>query len=148
MSRIRILACQDCGRERSDPPEKDWSRGRCSSCYQKWYRTTPQGITNRETSRNRLYKRALEREYAYKRLGCTDCGELDQIVLQFDHLPEFEKSGAVASFRHSPGVHTKELEKCEVVCANCHVRRSYERGQWHHGRKAWKDEGGGQYACS
>lgn len=55
---------------------------------------------------------------------CADCGEADVLVLEFDHLRD--KSFDIAS-----GIRDRnwddvmaELAKCEVVCANCHRRRT------------------------
>ena len=58
---------------------------------------------------------------------CIDCGEPDPVVLEFDHLRD-------KSFAVSYGLTTQrwqtvldEIEKCEVVCANCHRRRTARR---------------------
>ena len=64
----------------------------------------------------------------FDRHPCVDCGESDPVVLEFDHL-------GGKSFNISAGIRTKnwalllaEIEKCEVVCANCHRRRTALRG--------------------
>lgn len=62
---------------------------------------------------------------------CTDCGEPDPVVLDFDHLPgtdkRFEIARAVnASKRGWPSI-LSEIQKCEVVWANCHRRRTAAR---------------------
>lgn len=59
---------------------------------------------------------------------CLDCGESDPVVLDFDHLPGVEKRFEIAravnaSTRAWPTI-LKEIAKCEVVCANCHRRRT------------------------
>lgn len=65
---------------------------------------------------------------------CVDCGEADIIVLEFDHLPEFEKrfeiGRAVVASTRSWKLILSEIERCEVVCANCHRRRGARRGQF------------------
>jgi hypothetical protein len=55
---------------------------------------------------------------------CTDCGETDPLVLEFDHQGD-------KCFNVSAGVRDRnwqavldEIAKCEVVCANCHRRRT------------------------
>ena len=62
--------------------------------------------------------------------GCADCGyNQHPAALDFDHLPGTEKlfnvSGRVA---RSPEVVFAEMEKREVVCANCHRIRTFLRG--------------------
>lgn len=63
---------------------------------------------------------------------CVDCGEVDPIVLEFDHLPEFEKrfeiGRAVTGSTRSWAAILAEIAKCDVVCANCHRRRGSRRG--------------------
>ena len=62
---------------------------------------------------------------------CTDCGEPDPVVLDFDHLPDSEKrfeiGRAVNASTRSWALILQEIEKCEVVCANCHRRRGARR---------------------
>ena len=59
---------------------------------------------------------------------CVDCGETDQMVLEFDHLADklFPISRGVRD-RNWDSVLT-EMAKCDVVCANCHRRRTARRG--------------------
>lgn len=62
---------------------------------------------------------------------CTDCGEGDPVVLDFDHLPgqpkRFEIARAINASTRSWATISAEIEKCEVVCANCHRRRTARR---------------------
>jgi hypothetical protein len=55
---------------------------------------------------------------------CVDCGESDPIVLEFDHLRDkaFSIGGSLTD-RPWEAI-LEEIEKCEVVCANCHRRRT------------------------
>ena len=59
---------------------------------------------------------------------CVDCGERDPIVLEFDHLAEkeFAISAGLRGRRWDDVL--REIDKCEVVCANCHRRRTAHRG--------------------
>lgn len=59
---------------------------------------------------------------------CVDCGERDIIVLEFDHLSD--KSMNISRMLYgdfSIKAIEKEIAKCEVVCANCHKRRTDKR---------------------
>jgi hypothetical protein len=66
---------------------------------------------------------------AYLRVNpCVDCGETDPIVLEFDHLGD-KSFGIGEGFRDRNWQSVlDEMAKCEVVCANCHRRRTAERG--------------------
>lgn len=58
---------------------------------------------------------------------CVDCGEADPLVLEFDHLGG--KRFAISqgfSGRNWQSV-LEEIAKCDVVCANCHRRRTARR---------------------
>ena len=60
--------------------------------------------------------------------GCQDCGERNHIVLDFDHIKD--KKYNVSRMIHdgfSWAAIKKEIEKCEVVCANCHRIRTHMR---------------------
>lgn len=62
---------------------------------------------------------------------CVDCGESDILVLEFDHLPGFEKTMEVSKMLgYSPDKILAEIAKCQVVCANCHRRRTAARSGW------------------
>jgi hypothetical protein len=58
---------------------------------------------------------------------CTDCGECDPVVLEFDHLRDKEFDIASGIHYRSWSKVLAEIEKCEVVCANCHRRRAATR---------------------
>lgn len=60
---------------------------------------------------------------------CVDYGEDDVLVLEFDHLRDklFNISDGIRG-NHSLQALLDEMAKCEVVCANCHRRRTAIRG--------------------
>ena len=64
---------------------------------------------------------------------CKDCGhKYPWYVMEWDHVPERgKKKYQIATLAHrgmtAPGL-WKELSKCDLVCANCHSIRTYNRG--------------------
>jgi hypothetical protein len=60
---------------------------------------------------------------------CLDCGETDVLVLEFDHRRDkrFDIS-QMYKRRYSLTTIEKELEKCDVLCANCHRRKTAKEG--------------------
>lgn len=83
---------------------------------------------------NRYRLRKKYRVLAYLAMHpCMDCGEKDPIVLEFDHRPRvnklFEIGRAVTSSLMSWKSVMKEIRKCDVVCANCHRRRTAARSK-------------------
>ena len=71
---------------------------------------------------------------AYKRKPCQDCGNsYPYYVMDCDHRPDEEKLYQVAQIhknQHTLAKVQAELDKCDVICANCHRMRTYERGQY------------------
>jgi len=58
--------------------------------------------------------------------GCVDCGyNTHHVALDFDHV-DGEKELNVCNAK-SIAQAKKEIEKCEVVCSNCHRIRTFER---------------------
>ena len=64
---------------------------------------------------------------------CITCGEDDPVVLDFDHRDGNTKIGNISDMaRFSLGLDTlmKEIKKCDVLCANCHRRRTAKQQNW------------------
>lgn len=64
---------------------------------------------------------------------CTDCGEADALVLEFDHIKRTQKKRGVAwlvSNSYQWATILAEIAKCEVVCTNCHRRRTARQFGW------------------
>ncbi len=93
-------------------------------------------------NKERTIKRNLERHAANRRRNfdfidelrdntpCTDCGvQYPHYVMDFDHVRS-EKIGDVSKMA-SDGWSLEnikaEIEKCEIVCSNCHRVRTWER---------------------
>ena len=62
---------------------------------------------------------------------CLDCGiQYPVYVMQFDHRDPATKSFTIGTKgpRKSPETLLAEIAKCDIVCANCHMERSYGNG--------------------
>jgi hypothetical protein len=82
-------------------------------------------------------KRIRRRERAefllefYATHPCVDCGETDPVVLEFDHPGEKQFNIGYGFEAYGWQRVLDEIENCDVVCANCHRRRTYRRaGSW------------------
>lgn len=65
-----------------------------------------------------------------KERGCVDCGyNAHAVALQFDHISDDKKDSVSNLVRSDYAWRTilEEINKCEVVCANCHAVRTRDR---------------------
>ena len=58
-------------------------------------------------------------------LICSECGESRWWLLDFHHTNPSEKDCEVSKLIDAPNKLKKELEKCIVLCANCHRNLHY-----------------------
>ena len=68
-----------------------------------------------------------------KKSKCVDCGENNWKCLDFDHKDPSDKFLGISRMvrkRYSPKAIQKEIDKCEVRCANCHRIRTYDEGHY------------------
>ena len=85
-------------------------------------------VVRREYFRAHYEKRRDVVRHA-KEKPCIDCGiEYPYYVMQFDHVrgEKVGDLGKLAQKRSIPKL-LEEIAKCDVVCANCHAVRTFER---------------------
>jgi hypothetical protein len=59
---------------------------------------------------------------------CVDCGvKYPYYVMDFDHLEDKKFNISYLAATGRIGTLKMEIAKCEIVCANCHRKRTYER---------------------
>jgi hypothetical protein len=110
------------------------SRGRrqswCKACRAE-YMHERGDLHRQQTRAARDRRRAEAREYVLDQLrsgSCLDCGRADPLVLEFDHVEG--KTSDVGKLVHEGYRLSRvkaEVERCEVVCVNCHRRRTAAR---------------------
>lgn len=110
---------------------KNIRRANCKKCIKKY--DSIRYVKNRQDIRERNkkhHKMSIERNSRYiyeflKNSSCIDCEEKDPVVLEFDHVNEDKKYaiGDMVWGSFSTKTIQKEMDKCEVRCANCHKKR-------------------------
>lgn len=141
---METKVCRSCNQEKflSEFYFKNRAKGvyhnQCKDCY-KQYRSSiyPEYYSRKKQEyRDRNKKYILRnRKNCYDYLlkhSCVDCGESDPVVLEFDHLRD-KVNNISRMIRNSLSWEAilHEIQKCEVVCANCHKRRTAKRGNWY-----------------
>jgi hypothetical protein len=109
----------------------------CKSCKKddnaRYYKATKDIYNPERAARRRQAKdEARKNVYNYLRSHpCVDCGETDIVVLDFDHQRDKRLNIANMIERgYSWSSILAEIEKCEVVCANDHRRRTARTFGW------------------
>lgn len=139
----QTLTCQHCGD--SFTAKRTSARYCCQLCQS---RSRPPRQQMRPERRKELYRKRCERPDYRERLrhqgrerakrvrdflqqykldqGCADCGyNKHHAALDFDHIDGAKEINVC----HAKSIDQakREIDKCEVVCSNCHRIRSYER---------------------
>lgn len=93
------------------------------NCWNRWY------ARNREQQRAAVLQRRTERGQwladMKARLKCAHCPESNPVCLQFHHRNSADKEISVSKAVNSCWSIArllKEIEKCDVLCANCHFK--------------------------
>ena len=118
--------------------KKDGLAAQCRECkkrYQRdWYkRNQKQHRKNanawRDKRREELYRVVFDYLSSHP---CLDCGETDPVLLDFDHVDGTKEAAISRMITDCRPVATvmREIEKCEVRCANCHRIRTAREGRW------------------
>jgi len=55
---------------------------------------------------------------------CVQCGETNPIVLELDHLGDKKYCISEIIFSHTWESIQKEMKKCQVLCSNCHKKKT------------------------
>ncbi|HKI32610.1 MAG TPA: hypothetical protein VKA46_12145 [Gemmataceae bacterium] len=137
MDEVIAKRCPKCQRDlplsdfgvRTNGRRQPWCRA-CQCSYQREYYERHKAyylkLQDERVERNR---RAIREA---KDVPCADCGKrYPHYVMDFDHRPGekkcFNLSIAAGQPRLSWTRMLAEIAKCDIVCANCHRERTYQR---------------------
>ncbi len=126
------FVCRKCQREgplRELGPDSV-RRGWCRACVRAYF--ADRGDVHKTQVREaREARRVKARDLVFGLLAasrCADCGLADPMVLEFDHVGEKGGNlGDMVTHGYSVRALQREIEACEVVCANCHRYRTSSR---------------------
>ena len=115
---------------------KDGLQYRCIACSEEYYiqnkkRILQNGIKFYE--KNRIYKKTKREEakkytWEIKSKTSCKCGEKDPVCLEFHHIDPTTKNNTIAeliSKGASLDLLKREIDKCQIICANCHREKHY-----------------------
>lgn len=107
----------------------------CSECWKEYSRNHYKKDKQYYLDSNKE-RRKRNRQYVYNYLKehpCEECGESRIAALQFDHLDRDEKDFTIGRKAHISSLDRikKEIEKCRVLCANCHAIHTAKQFGWY-----------------
>tara|TARA_Y100000310_G_C20070223_1_gene529022 strand:- start:34 stop:513 length:480 start_codon:yes stop_codon:yes gene_type:complete len=136
-----LKACTKCDKKK---PLSDFNyRNKSKGTYQAHCRPCTKSYLKKHYTHNQAYyiKKAAHHTRRYEKIAqktifeikmsnpCITCGERDPRVLDFDHIQPSEKLHSVANMvkgGYSLDRILDEIEKCQILCANCHRRKTAE----------------------
>ena len=116
---------------RPNKSRKDGLQPCCIDCdkeYQRqWYQSNKEKIKAKSLVSNKVNRERVQeillRELEGKK--CEHCGEGDILVLEFDHLRDKQFTIGNTQWESEDKI-IEEVGKCQVLCANCHRRKTHE----------------------
>jgi hypothetical protein len=128
--------CSRCSRLRPESCFNRFGERRqwwCRDCFKSYYDEKRAHHRRRNNALKAVRVReaqAFVLEYLKSR-PCIDCGEADPVVLEFDHVgPKRADVSTLVRRGVLRSVLVAEMARCDVVCANCHRRRTAQRRGW------------------
>ncbi len=145
-----MKVCTKCRqlKEETDFFVKDQKKSRlhtqCKNCYkqhrQTYYHEHYAKYHESYLARAKLRRDRLRSEFRQNILkylsdkACVLCGESDIRVLEFDHLVPLKKEFTISQsvrLGRSWEETLKEIEKCRILCANCHKKHTATQFNWY-----------------
>lgn len=127
-----------------NPRRKDGVHSLCKACRRLYDHERYERLHGREIAyapmRSERGRGAWLRELKDGR-PCADCGRVfPPQVMQWDHRPGSEKLFEISTGygRWTREAILAEIAKCDLVCTNCHIIRTFSRAPW--GQKWLKED--------
>ncbi|MCU0642056.1 MAG: hypothetical protein MUF61_00560 [archaeon] len=101
-----------------------------SECRKRWYSKNKKSVINHVKERKLKIRKWLE-EYK-EGLKCSRCSENHPATIDFHHKNKSKKEQEIsylAWFGYSIKRIKREIEKCEILCANCHRKAHYKNNK-------------------
>jgi hypothetical protein len=136
--------CIKCGIEKEDSEfvfrnkKKQIRRTTCKVCLMEYNRKHYKENKSKYILRARNFSKKQRKENRQKLFDflklkkCVDCGNDDVRVLEFDHKSRLDKFSTVCNMinRYNWKTILKEIDKCEIRCANCHKIKTSIQFNW------------------
>lgn len=136
MDKVALIATKYCGGCSTEQPLSNWTakgtrcRTCCAEAARKSYNKTksnPESYKARRLKEQQRRKMFKDECIAYKGGSCHDCGQVyPSCVFDFHHDDPSQKDFTIAKKTHLSFDKIKpELDKCVLLCSNCHRIRHH-----------------------
>lgn len=124
--------CTDCrevlpiGQFSKNNQKKDGLNYRCKTCqkiyFKQHYQNNKQYYIDKAAEQNQKFLEVIEKtKQGRLKSGCSVCGVYHPAILDFHHVDKNKKDFTIAKSRtKSKEKFLRELDKCIVLCSNCH----------------------------
>ncbi len=104
---------------------KDKHRAICKECHREVCRKYYYQNKDKYRSRSKINREELRQYVNRLKVECCICGESDVACLDFHHIDD--KIMNVSQLINSESIELikREIEKCIVICSNCHRKLHY-----------------------
>lgn len=121
------MICSQCGSEKGN-------RRKCKECnrlyQQKWYKANQEIQKQRVSDRHKGLRKKLYEYFATH--PCEHCGFTNPFALHFHHKSEkFMNISQMVQRGHAWERIQTEIDKCQVLCANCHAIETASEFGWY-----------------
>lgn len=130
----KIMKCQKCKQEKEEcsfsknKSKKSGFNKICKDCFKKYkdshYENNKEYYIEKN-KRNKLKIKEFIQEYKEKS-SCKLCGENHIATLDFHHKDPLVKDFSLSNYNWGIERVKKEIEKCEILCSNCHRKLHYQ----------------------
>ncbi len=119
--------CSTCKKEKDivefskNPTKKDGLCSKCKTCQNDYAKLHYKNNKNKYFDLIKEQNKKKKQFLYDQKYPCSSCGESDKACLDFHHTDSKTKAFNLSSYKnHSLDKIKKEIEKCIVLCANCH----------------------------
>jgi hypothetical protein len=133
-----VKKCSGCSVEKStehfakNKAKKDGLQTQCKDCRKSYwnthYKNNKQYYIDKASKRKNKIKETFLEWLSDK--SCMDCGIDDIRVLEFDHRGDKKYNISDLIGRGQDKNLLNEIEKCDIICANCHRIRTSNQFNW------------------
>lgn len=133
-----MKACIKCGdtkplnqfRDRKLKSGKSVKNNKCIECLKAYsrqhYKHNPKMYGGKTSQRRTIAQHQMLNYLSNK--SCFDCHNTDFRVLEFDHISNKKMNvSSMVAGGYAWSTILSEIQKCEIVCANCHRIRTFRR---------------------